>query len=141
MRYVKLLVLSGALALGLLALLPAPSAEAQDQVFGCCSWLVSGTVFSIVPPTTGNTLWCSTDPTQSRRLDTGDYVIDFSAITTDVKRYFWFGSLTDPVGTSPDEGEISYSTRANQPTAVRVQTENSAGAPSERPGSLCIVKK
>jgi hypothetical protein len=86
-------------------------------------------------------LWCSIDPTLSRRLGTGDYVLDFSAITTDVRRYFWFGSLTDVTSTSPDNGEISYSLRANEPSAVRVETNNSAGASTDYPGSLCVVKK
>jgi hypothetical protein len=133
MRYVKLLVLGGAVVLGLLALLPEPSAEAQ---IGCCRVLPDGTAVSATPPAVNT---CNLSPAQTRRLAAGRYEVDFTPISDDVEGFLKFvtcdtinnfGATTCELGTAGRDGDAS---------SVFVRTTNAAGADSDRGFNVCVI--
>jgi len=74
---------------------------------------------------------------ETRRLGVGQYEVDFTPVSTDIRNYVR-SAVLDTQTTGTLTGQIGVADRAGDLSSVWVDTRNSAGAPQDLPFDLCI---
>ena len=111
----------------LLGLLPKPA----QATTACCQINANGT------PIAAGSFRCNLSSAQTQRLAVGQYEVDFTAVSTDIRNYARSAVLdTQTIGASP--GEIAVADRAGDTSSVFVATTNSGGAFADRAFDICI---
>lgn len=80
---------------------------------------------------------CNTSGTETRNISTGNYEVDFTPLSTDIRSRPRMG-LLDGYGGSALRGGISFEDRSGDPSSVFVETYDSAGTSTDESFTIII---
>ena len=132
MRRIQLLVI---LAVFVLTLVPfAFWAEQAEATTACCRLRSDGTI------NTAGSYRCNQNVAETRRISTGNYEVDFSPISADIRGIPRSATLNTQ-GAGIQTGEIGVADRAGDNSSVFVEIRDNAGALLDAGFDVCIHKK
>ena len=111
----------------LLGLLPKPA----QATTACCQINANGT------PRPAGSFRCTLSSAQTQRVGVGQYEVDFTPVSTDIRNYAR-SAVLDTQSTGFTVGEITVADRAGDPSSVFVATFTSGGAFADRAFDICI---
>jgi hypothetical protein len=115
-----------------IALVPfALLTEQAEATVACCQINSNGT------PRAAGSFRCNLSGVETRRVAVGQYEVDFSAVSTDIRNYSRSAVLdTQTIGSTV--GEITVADRVGDFSSVFVATFSSAGLFADRAFDICI---
>jgi hypothetical protein len=132
MRRTQLLVI---LAVFVLTLVPfAFLAEQAEATTACCRLRADGTI------NTAGSFRCNQNVAETRRLSLGNYEVDFSPISADIRGIARSATL-DTQAAGILTGEIGVADRAGDTSSVFVEIRDAGGALLDAGFDVCIHKK
>jgi len=111
----------------LLGLLPKPA----QATTACCQINANGT------PRGAGSFRCNLNGGETRRVAVGQYEVDFTPVSTDIRNYAR-SAVLDTQTTGFTTGEITVADRAGDTSSIFVATFTSGGGFADRPFDICI---